>query len=183
MKATDTKVTGSYYEADGGEDCPTPQKITTEAECRAAGDAIGRPFHSVGNDAGTINGDHGRPSGCFWDQNGYTYLNTNAIGWGNDGSQWSGVGGLCSRGYYKAVGGEDCVGSHKITSEAGCKAAASAIGLPFNKVVDDAGSKNGDHGRPSGCFWDQNGYTYFNKNEVGWANDDYQWGGVGGLCF
>jgi len=137
----------------------------------------------VVNDAGTTNGHHGRPSGCFWDQNGYTYLNTNAFGWGNDDSQWGGVGGLCSRKYYKADGGEDCLGSHKITSEAGCKAAAAAIGLPFNKVVDDAGTKNGDYGRPSGCFWDQNGYTYFNKNAVGWGNDDSQWGGVGGLCF
>ena len=50
--------------------------------------------------------------------------------------------------------------------------AASALGYPFNKEVSDANE------RPAGCFWDQNGYAYFNNI----LDATVTWGGVGGIC-
>ena len=60
----------------------------------------------------------------------------------------------------------------QVVTEEECILAGGFVGHPFNKAVADA------TGRPGGCFWDQNGDSYFNTILDGSAT----WGGVGGIC-
>ena len=60
------------------------------------------------------------------------------------------------REYSKAAGAVTCTGASQGVTEQECSLAGMLVGHPFNKAVADA------TGRPGGCFWDQNGDSYFN---------------------
>ena len=72
--------------------------------------------------------------------------------------------------FFQAEGANNCPVDMVIATETECRAAASIHGS-FAKVVTA-----GD--RPAGCFWDQNGRTYFNAD----LQSSATWAGVGGLC-
>ena len=59
---------GLYYKSPAGEDCPIGKVIENEEECIEAAALIGHPFR------GSISSPD-RPNGCFWDQNGQSYIN------------------------------------------------------------------------------------------------------------
>ena len=74
--------------------------------------------------------------------------------------------------YSKAAGAVTCPAASQVVTEQECRLAGELVGHPFNKAVTDA------TGRPGGCFWDQNGHSYFNTVLDGAST----WGGVGGIC-
>jgi hypothetical protein len=78
--------------------------------------------------------------------------------------------------YSKANGGVSCDNATDTTlitaTAAGCQAAGAELGLPFEKSV------NSPSGRPAGCFWDRNGYLYFNQA----LETTDVWWGTGGVC-
>jgi cathepsin B len=80
-----------FYKAAGGTSCTGIERVTTQSECTAAGTEQGFPFQKVVDALD-------RPVGCFWDQSGGSYLNTNSAG----KTSWAGVGGLCrnSKAYF-----------------------------------------------------------------------------------
>jgi len=65
-------------------------------------------------------------------------------------------------------------GETAVLTVSGCKAAASAMGMPFKSQVSPT------DGRPSGCFWNKPGVLYFNQNTAGDAVTG--WGGVRSVC-
>jgi len=75
-----------YYKMPGAKSCPESEKIKTTRECYYAGRSIRRRYTKTVHQTT-------RPGGCFWDQNGRSYLNTNY----NATASWGGVGGLCKR--------------------------------------------------------------------------------------
>ena len=83
-----------YFKALGGQNCPTNQIVASRQECEVAGSQLGYPFAkevtSVDNPS---NPGENRPAGCFWDQNGHSYFNTNM----DASASWNGVGGICKR--------------------------------------------------------------------------------------
>jgi len=74
--------------------------------------------------------------------------------------------------YYRATGGTSCPPADRITTMAGCKAAAASVPSPFSATTAT--------NRPPGCFWDKNGGVYLNTDLNG--PHTLGWGGVGGLC-
>jgi len=76
--------------------------------------------------------------------------------------------------FFKAGGGKTCPAGTIIKSESDCRAAGPSFGYRYNRAVFSRAPVH----RPPGCMWDQNGYSYFNKN----FGDKANWGGVGGLC-
>lgn len=74
--------------------------------------------------------------------------------------------------YFKAAGAQNCPSGQMVSTAAECKQAGAAVGHKFNKVVSDK------YQRPAGCFWDQNGESYFNEQLGASAS----WGGVGAIC-
>ena len=75
----------TYFKADPAMNCSDNTIILTQETCQAAGDAFDLPFLKVVTATD-------RPTGCFWDQNGHSYLNDNLGATAN----WGGVGGLCN---------------------------------------------------------------------------------------
>jgi len=75
-----------FTKSEGGASCPMSTMITDVDECRRAGEFIGQIFRK------SVTTDNNRPGGCFWDQNGDTYFNTN---FQPDCCTWAGTGGLC----------------------------------------------------------------------------------------
>ena len=74
--------------------------------------------------------------------------------------------------FSKATGGRSCAAGAVVDTEATCRQAAAEISMPFAKSV------NQPDGRPAGCFWDRNGYCYFNAAHA----TSNVWGGTGGVC-
>ena len=76
-----------YTKAGGAENCDgvTAFTITTAAECTTAGAAVGYPFEK------TVADRDERPAGCFWDQSGGSYFNSEL----DASATWSGVGAIC----------------------------------------------------------------------------------------
>jgi len=78
--------------------------------------------------------------------------------------------------FSKAAGANNCPPGAAVTSIGACRAASDALGIPYNKEVNSTSDGNV---RPAGCFWDQNGESYFNVNLEA---DPGNWGGVGAIC-
>lgn len=74
----------------------------------------------------------------------------------------------CS-GYYRAPSRTNCPPGDGIFSSAECRTAGAAVGYRFNKDVSD-------RNRPAGCFWDPNGFSYYNSQRP--SNPPY----AGGIC-
>jgi hypothetical protein len=89
----------------------------------------------------------------------------------------SAAGGM-NPSYEKAPGAVTCAAAVRVDSADECERAGAAVGYPFNKVVDAGPGFQNGAGRPGGCFWDQSGSSYFNRN----LNSTATWGGVGGIC-
>lgn len=77
--------------------------------------------------------------------------------------------------YYMVEGGTSCPVGDVVTSQQECENAGKTLSKPLHFNVR---AKNGDD-RPVGCFWDINGFSYFNPvDNAGWTG----WTGVGGIC-
>lgn len=74
--------------------------------------------------------------------------------------------------YLKAAGAQNCPEGSMVDSATECMIAGSTLGHPYVKEVSDPTA------RPAGCFWDQNGKSYFNVELQASAT----WGGVGAIC-
>ena len=157
--ATSTRGFVPHLCADGTEGCGLAFDVgTSETGGRVQVAVHGRCMQPRGPDipngcacAGVALSDGFRESGLFYD-------------------------GVCKgdsvTAYHKEAGGRNC-GEGKVTdTEEGCKAAATHFGMTFAKSVTSP------TGRPSGCFWDQNGFAYFNTELD--ATD--VWVGTGGIC-
>jgi len=164
----------TYVKADGGPaGCPDRDQVDTAEECRKAGEMVGHPFEKVvTTDATTVQ----RPGGCFWDVDGLSYFNTNR----NASATWAGVGAICRGVYEKAAGAADCRQDQMVKTAEECRIAGATVGHPFDKVVTTGDVALERLQRPGGCFWDQNGFSYFNTNLS--ASTSSAWAGVGGLC-
>ena len=57
--------------------------------------------------------------------------------------------------YYKGAVGEECPQGKGVHSEAECIEAGLLVDHPFRGSISSSD-------RPSGCFWDRNGQSYFN---------------------
>merc|ERR1719350_1596405 len=141
-----------YYKAAPAANCPKGHRIGYEEACKHAASKFTLKGYNK-----QVNDCDARPSGCFWDQNGYAYLNTCVTA----SASWGGVGGLCdllSVAFYKADPAANCPFNHRIESVEACQAAASSglVPLGYNKQAYDCTE------RPAGCFWDQNCYAYLN---------------------
>jgi len=161
----------TYVKADGGPaGCPDRDQVDTAEECRIAGESVGHPFEKIVTTDDTT--ELQRPGGCFWDQNGESYFNTNL----NTSTTWLGVGAICRGVYEKAAGATTCRNDQMVKTAEECRIAGATVGHPFDKVVTTDHATDLD--RPGGCFWDQNGFTYFNTN----FSTSTTWAGVGGIC-
>jgi hypothetical protein len=80
--------------------------------------------------------------------------------------------------FIKMNGANTCSQEMMIKDIENCKKAGAALSYPFAKSVTQYASSFGGSGRPGGCFWDQNGRSYFNTNFQSTAS----WAGVGGIC-
>merc|ERR1712232_598186 len=89
---------------------------------------------------------------------GESYFNTNL----NTSTTWLGVGAICRGVYEKAAGATTCRNDQMVKTAEECRIAGATVGHPFDKVVTTDHATDLD--RPGGCFWDQNGFTYFNTN-------------------
>lgn len=87
ISAADKITKTSFYKADAAAACLPQDRIFDQSECESAGSNQGFPFRKVVSATD-------RPAGCFWDNGGYSYLNTNSA---SSGSFWNGVGGLCNQ--------------------------------------------------------------------------------------
>ena len=74
----------------------------------------------------------------------------------------------------KMAGGANCPTGLTLSTQAECEAAGAEFGYPFQSLAGPATN------RPGGCFWDQNGRAYLNRNLE--ANPGL-WSGVGALCY
>jgi len=121
-------------------------------------------------------------TGCetIWNQeNRGCYAHTSVIAKGNDfinHACW--VFSKCTTDsppskYYKMPGANHCPDSFTIHTVEDCRMASLALSIPFNGEVTTLQDQ-----RPQGCFWDRNGYSYFNNNSTA----TNLWGGVGGIC-
>ena len=94
---------------------------------------------------------------------------------------WATVGtvfALSSAGdYFKAAGAANCPEGAMVDTEGDCRLASLELSIPkgYRKAVD---SRRGEV-RPSGCFWDKNGHSYFNRHLQAHPG---RWGGVGAIC-
>jgi len=77
----------SFYKADAASACLPQDRIFDQSECQSAGQNQGYTFQKVVHATD-------RPAGCFWDNSGGSYLNTNGA---SSGTFWNGVGGLCNQ--------------------------------------------------------------------------------------
>ena len=75
--------------------------------------------------------------------------------------------------YVKAPGGQSCAAGMITDTEDDCRAAGAEVGITFLKI-----GKYTPIGRPAGCFWDTNGYTYLNPA----LETTHVWDGSGGIC-
>ena len=111
-----TAAVFGYGNADGAANCDTASMVDSEEECRLAGEEVGYPFAKSVNQDATAFGV-GRPAGCFWDQNGRSYYNTNL----ESSSTWGGVGGICRTvKMYEQCGGLEYTGVTTCAAGSAC---------------------------------------------------------------
>ena len=76
--------------------------------------------------------------------------------------------------YYKGAVGEDCPQGKRVQSEVECIEAGKLVDHPFRGSISSSD-------RPSGCFWDRNGQSYFNdvflQSQLSFDPTD-----TGGIC-
>ena len=175
-----SKAPAPFVRAAGAANCPVDRMITTEAECRRAGAAIGRPFAKAVNTAA-----------ARWTQAvrfGAGFTNCHPLSHGElfIGEQTQAA---CRA---RCVASISCMATVQLDRSATgairgsapcwlknwCQEVAHTGPKTYISFLRDSSIVDGGGGRPAGCFWDQNGRSYLNKNLRGFAT----WNGVGGLC-
>jgi hypothetical protein len=175
-----SKAPAPFVRAAGAANCPVDRMITTEAECRRAGAAIGRPFAKAVNTAA-----------ARWTQAvrfGAGFTNCHPLSHGElfIGEQTQAA---CRA---RCVASISCMATVQLDRSATgairgsapcwlknwCQEVAHTGPKTYISFLRDSSVVDGGGGRPAGCFWDQNGRSYLNKNLRGFAT----WDGVGGLC-